>query len=101
MTDPFAQVETAEETDSMSRASDSTPSLSATPDPVHGAAVNGGPRPANGNGGGHVAPATPSQAAPQATPQAVREFLAGKHVCPFCGTPNSVGTQPCPALHDG
>jgi hypothetical protein len=84
MTDPFVDVETAAEgTDSMSQATDPTSRASG----MNSATEARAPEPV-------AAAAAPAQ--PQTSPQTVREFLVGKHVCPFCGTPNPVGTQPCP-----
>src|SRR5206468_12391375 len=98
MTDPFVDAETVEGFHSMSRATEPTSGRSAS------AAAHGGNGGSNGgtsaNGGHHaaladVAAASSSPAPSQAAaPQTVREFLVGKHVCPFCGTPNPVGVQP-------
>src|SRR3954453_7372226 len=117
MTDPFVDVETVEGFDSMSRATEPTSgrSASAVPHAANGAPANGLPthggsaapgNPAGGHYSGHpmhAEPASPpsispsvSQQQPVAAPQTVREYLVGKHVCPFCGTPNPVGVQPCP-----
>lgn len=88
MTDPFVDVEmeTAEGTDSMSSATEPTSGLSAS-NPV---------APVNGNGGANADGSVNHHPPQPASPQTVREFLVGKHVCPFCGTPNPIGTQPCP-----
>src|SRR5688500_10064274 len=96
MTDPFVDLETdAQGTDSMSRAVE--PSTNSP-----GGAVSGNershpasqpltPAPATSsmNGGGPIPHPIPSTGL-------VRESLAGKHVCPFCGQHNSNSNEPCP-----
>ena len=79
MTDPFVDVEPVEGTDSMSRATDPPPA------PTPAAA----PAPQSSRGS--------VSAERQANPHALREKLAGRHVCPFCGTAtDAAANQPCP-----
>src|SRR4051812_7675200 len=82
MTDPFVELESAEGTDSMSRAVE--PATGAAPQ-------NRGNPPQNPAQN----PSARAVDAPVPSTGLVRETLAGKHICPFCGTQNSGPNEPC------
>ncbi len=86
----------------MSRAIDPASPLSSDAANTSERARNGNPSSSNGNGhqGGSVHSAGPAPiAAPGPSPVPstglVRESLAGKHVCPFCGQQNASANEPC------